>query len=383
MSNDGRYNFSWDSYYTVSNNQKYDLINRIRKLEGTEDPEVIEKLREEWDKIQTEGEDPSLNEKFESEIAKYNERKERVTKSIDGKRALIEKVNAIKDSADFFNTAETLKEYQAQWRDLGYSGKKLNDSLWEEFSAANDYFFNRRSKFYEEQNQQREEAKSIKETLIKEAEEIKDSTDWYKVSRRQRELMDAWRDAGFASREVENELWDRFNAARQHFYKAQEAFFSEVREREDASRKIKETLIEETERLKDSIDFETVRARFDDMMETWKEAGHAGRKHEEALWAKFREGRDHFYARMSETNQSARESRKADIEGKVEELEHRIESIYEMNAVIEAKITQLEDRVDAQEELEETKTYLTNNLATLSELNETLTKLNRELERLS
>ena len=46
-------------------------------------------------------------------------------------------------------------------------------------------------------------------------------------------------------------------------------------------------------------------------------------------------------------------------------------------------ITQLEDRVDAQEELEETKTYLTNNLATLSELNETLTKLNRELERLS
>ena len=383
MSNDGRYNFSWDSYYTVSNNQKYDLINRIRKLEGTEDPEVIEKLREEWDKIQTEGEDPSLNEKFDSEIAKYNERKERVTKSIEGKRALIEKVNAIKDSNDFFNTAEALKEYQAQWRDLGYSGKKLNDPLWEEFSEVNDYFFNRRSEFYDEQNQQREKAKSIKEALIKEAEEIKESTDWYKVSRRQRELMDAWRDAGFASREVENELWERFNSARQHFYKAQEAFFSEVRGREDESRKIKEKLIEETESLKDSVDFETVRTRFDEMMESWKEAGHAGRKHEEALWAKFREGRDHFYARLSDTNQSVRETRKADIEGKVEELEHRIESIYEMNAVIEAKITQLEDRVDAQDELEETRTYLTNNLGTLSELNEELTKLNRELERLS
>ena len=114
MSNDGRYNFSWDSYYTVSNNQKYDLINRIRKLEGTEDPEVIEKLREEWDKIQTEGEDPSLNEKFDSEIAKYNERKERVTKSIEGKRALIEKVNAICNQGGLLkeNCTAQAKEYE-------------------------------------------------------------------------------------------------------------------------------------------------------------------------------------------------------------------------------------------------------------------------------
>ena len=156
MANDERYNFNWDSYYTVSNNQKYDLINQIRKLEGTEDSDVIEKLHEEWNKIQAEGEDPALLEKFDSEIEKFSERKDRVTKSIDSKRELIAKVDALKDSDDFFNVAESLKEYQSQWRDLGYSGKKMNDTLWEEFSKLNDHFFNRRNQFYEDQNQQRE-----------------------------------------------------------------------------------------------------------------------------------------------------------------------------------------------------------------------------------
>lgn len=383
MSNDERYNFNWESYYSASNNQKYDIINQIRKLEGTEEDSVIERLQQDWEKVQSDGEDPALNEKFSNEIEKFNERKERVTKSITSKQELIEKVKKIKDSDDFYNTAETLKEYQSQWRDLGYSGKKMNDQLWEEFSALNDYFFNRRNEFYEDQNVQREDAKVKKEELIKEAEAIQDSTDWYKISRKQRELMDAWREAGFASREVENELWERFNTARQKFYKAQEVFFSELREREAEARKVKEKLIEETEELKDSVDFDEVRNRFDEMMEAWKEAGHSGRKFEEDLWAKFREGRDYFFQRMSEANQSHREERKVEIANKVEDIAHRMETLEEMNSVIEAKITQLESRTDAEEELEETRTYLENNKATITELTNELDTLNRELERIS
>lgn len=384
MANNDRFDFNWDSFYTVSNNQKYEIINEVRRLDGTEDLEVLENLKTEWTKVQTDGDDPALEERFEKEIERYHEKRERVQKSIEGKKALIEKAHEMKDSEDFFVTAEKYKELQAQWREFGYSGREYNDKLWEEFSEVNDYFFERRNQFYEQQNQEREKARERKEELIKQAEEIKDSTDWYNTSKIQRELMDAWRKAGFASREVENELWERFNSARQVFYKNQEAFFTELRAKEAEAKAIKEKLIQETHELKDSFDFDTVRQRFDEIMEEWKAAGHSGRRHEENLWQEFREGRDHFFARMQEAQKQSREERRAEIFDRIDELNHQIDSLEDMKTVIEGKLAQLESRPEDEEtlkEIEETKTYLENNDKQIEAYLEELKNLNDEIER--
>mgnify|MGYP001047234857 FL=1 len=384
MANNDRFDFNWDSFYTVSNNQKYEIINEVRRLDGTEDLEVLENLKTEWTKVQTDGDDPALEERFEKEIERYHEKRERVQKSIEGKKALIEKAHEMKDSEDFFVTAEKYKELQAQWREFGYSGREYNDKLWEEFSEVNDYFFERRNQFYEQQNQEREKARERKEELIKQAEEIKDSTDWYNTSKIQRELMDAWRKAGFASREVENELWERFNSARQVFYKNQEAFFTELRAKEAEAKAIKEKLIQETHELKDSFDFDTVRQRFDDIMEEWKAAGHSGRRHEENLWQEFREGRDHFFARMQEAQKQSREERRAEIFDRIDELNQQIDSLEDMKTVIEGKLAQLESRPEDEEtlkEIEETKIYLENNDKQIEAYLEELKNLNDEIER--
>ena len=53
MANNDRFDFNWDSFYTVSNNQKYEIINEVRRLDGTEDLEVLENLKTEWTKVQT------------------------------------------------------------------------------------------------------------------------------------------------------------------------------------------------------------------------------------------------------------------------------------------------------------------------------------------
>ncbi|NMB18532.1 MAG: DUF349 domain-containing protein [Erysipelothrix sp.] len=384
MANNDRFDFNWDSFYTVSNNQKYEIINEVRRLDGTEDLEVLENLKTEWTKVQTDGDDPALEERFKKEIERYHEKRERVQKSIEGKKALIEKAHELKDSEDFFVTAEKYKELQAQWREFGYSGREYNDKLWEEFSEVNDYFFERRNQFYEQQNQEREKARERKEELIKQAEEIKDSTDWYNTSKIQRELMDAWRKAGFASREVENELWERFNSARQVFYKNQEAFFTELRAKEAEAKAIKEKLIQETHELKDSFDFDTVRQRFDDIMEEWKAAGHSGRRHEENLWQEFREGRDHFFARMQEAQKQSREERRAEIFDRIDELNQQIDSLEDMKTVIEGKLAQLESRPEDEEtlkEIEETKIYLENNDKQIEAYLEELKNLNDEIER--
>lgn len=377
--------FHWESLYSVSNDQKYEIINRVHRLDGTEDEEVIEEFRKEWDEVQTEGDDPNLVNKFENAIERFNEKKERVTKSIDGKKELIAKAHEMKDSEDFYKTAEAFKKLQADWRELGYSGRELNDPLWEEFSEVNDYFFNRRNEFFEQQNEKRAEAKEAKEALIERAEALQDSTDWFKTSKEQREMMEEWKEAGFASREVENALWERFNGARQVFYKAQEAFFKELREQEAVAKEKKEKLIEETHALKDSLDFETTRQRFDEMMEAWKEAGHSGRKHEETLWAQFREGRDHFYTRLSESSSQSREERRTEAFDKIGDLNDKIDRLEDLNAAIKAKLSQLENRPESEDtiqEIEETHIYLEQNERNMDSLLAELRDVEKELDRL-
>ncbi len=386
MENSNRNNdFHWESLYSVSNDQKYDIINRIHRLDGTEDESIIESFKVEWDEVQNEGDDPNLINKFDKAVERFHEKKARVTESISGKQALIAEANEIKDSEDFFKTAESFKKLQAQWRELGYSGKELNDSLWEEFSEVNDYFFNRRSKFFEEQGEKREEAKNLKEALIERAIEIQESTDWFNTSKLQRELMDEWKAAGFASREAENDLWKRFNEARQVFYKAQEAYFKELREKEAVSKAKKEALIEETNNLKDGDDLEAIRARFDEMMEEWKTAGHSGRKFEETLWAQFREGRDHFYERLTNVNSQTREEKRAEAFDRINELNDKIDSLEDLNAAIQAKLSQLESRpedANTIQEIEETRIYLDQNERNIDMLLSELRNAEKGIERL-
>ena len=98
MENNRSNDFHWESLYSVSNDQKYDIINRVHRLDGTEDLSIIESFKKEWEEVQNEGDDPNLINKFEKAIERFEEKKERVGTSIEGKRALIAQANELKDS---------------------------------------------------------------------------------------------------------------------------------------------------------------------------------------------------------------------------------------------------------------------------------------------
>ena len=57
-----------------------------------------------------------------------------------------------------------------------------------------------------------------KEALIKEAEKTSLSDDFKKATEKMTSLMDEWKASGNAGKKTDDELWERFNAARQKFY---------------------------------------------------------------------------------------------------------------------------------------------------------------------
>ena len=73
--------------------------------------------------------------------------KKQQSENLNLKKELLGKVEAIKDSDNWKDTAAELKRIQVQWKKIGYVPKAESDKIWEEFRNACNHFFNRLTKF--------------------------------------------------------------------------------------------------------------------------------------------------------------------------------------------------------------------------------------------
>ncbi len=87
-------------------------------------------------------------------------------KLAEKKREIIEKAKELKDSTDWKETANKLKQLQNQWKKIGHAGVKHEQKLWKEFRSHCDAFFNARQAVFDEKDQEFEANLKLKETVI-------------------------------------------------------------------------------------------------------------------------------------------------------------------------------------------------------------------------
>ena len=113
----------------------------------------VEALRDAFFKV---GKVPSeINEatwaRFKSAVKNFNVLKNSFYKDIKkeqndnliNKQALVKKANDNKDSEDFEATTLLMKQIQEEWKAIGHVPRKFSDSLWTEFKAACNHYFER------------------------------------------------------------------------------------------------------------------------------------------------------------------------------------------------------------------------------------------------
>ncbi|NJQ14330.1 DUF349 domain-containing protein [Streptomyces bohaiensis] len=142
---------------------------------------------------------------------------------------------------------------------------------------------------------QAEESRKAKEALVAEAEELAASEQWRSAGERLRALVDTWKGLPRLDRRTDDELWHRFSQARSAFSKRRKAHFASLDAQREETRRRKEKLIAEAEKLSTSTDWAPTAARYRDLMREWKAAGRAQRDAEEDLWARFRAAQDVFF----------------------------------------------------------------------------------------
>jgi len=140
---------------------------------------------------------------------------------------------------------------------------------------------------------------AAKEAIIREAEGLvryeKFSDGHSKAQRLQREF----KEAGYAGRGKNDELYRRFRAALDTFYEMHKRKRAERDKRFAGIAAKKERLISRARTMSDSTDWKTTADEMKRLMDEWKSLGSAGRA-EEALWRRFNDARQRFFDRRSE-----------------------------------------------------------------------------------
>ena len=125
---------------------------------------------------------------------------------------------------------------------------------------------------------------------------------WKQVTAELGELFDAWQaqqqTGPRLSKGISQQLWKRFRDARAVVDKHRRAFYSELDDTHKVARDAKSRLVERAEALAprgiDGI------PAYRTLLDEWKAAGRAGRKADDALWAKFKAAGDALYAARAE-----------------------------------------------------------------------------------
>lgn len=166
----------------------------------------------------------------------------------------------------------------------------------------------------EERKAAREQAQAAREEIVTEAEALANSTAWKQGGEKFRELVDKWKalpkPAG-DQREATDALWERFRNARRTFDKARKIARDEQEKKRTAALAAKTELVAKAEALSESTDWGATAAAYKDLMDQWRKAGFAGKRDDDALWAKFREAQEKFFG-ARKSLQNARDSEQKD-----------------------------------------------------------------------
>lgn len=255
------------------------------------------------------------------------EKAQKVAEARERKTAIVTEAEKIAGGKDWRNGANRLRDLLTEWKALPRLERSADDELWHRFSTARTTYTRARKAHFAEQAERREGAKAIKERLAKEAEALASSTDWGATASRYRTLMQEWKAAGPAPREVDDALWARFRGAQDAFFAARDAQNAELDREFAANAEVKLGLLAEAEALLPITDLAAAKRAFRDIAEKWDAAGKVPRDQIKPLEGRIRKVEQAIREledaqwRKSDPEKSAR------ADGMVGQLQEAIEKI--------------------------------------------------------
>ncbi len=312
--------------YDFRKNQelKESLCEAAEKLQEVNDPiaafRQLQDLHDQWRSVGPVA--PSLREeiwaRFKAASTVINKRhadhfdaiKAQETANEGAKTSLCEKLEAIDltqltTAKAWEDATKVALSFQDEWRKLGMAGKKVNNQLFDRFRQACDNFFTRKADFYKDIRSEQTDNLQKKIELCERAEALKESTEWRKTTDMLVKLQNDWKAIGPVPHKQSQQIWERFKAACDAFFKAKEEAVGGERAVERANFEKKQEILKAFDALKQNVADATVQG-VRDLMRQWQEIGHVPFKEKEKLHQQYQEYMDFFFEKLDMKGQRRR-----------------------------------------------------------------------------
>lgn len=235
----------------------------------------------------------------------FEEQKLREEENLQKKTELCQKVETLayenaKTYAQWEELTKTVIGWQAEWKNIGFTPRKVNNEIFERFRVACDRFFQAKTAYFKDMREAFAANLAAKNALIEKAEALKDSTDWGSTTNKLVELQKEWKTIGPVAHKVSDSVWKRFNDACNAFFDRKNEANKGQREEEEANMKLKNEVIAELEKLvAEPVDNQLQAVR--DLQARWGEIGHVPFRKKEKMYRRYRDLCDKIYDSLHES----------------------------------------------------------------------------------
>ena len=226
---------------------------------------------------------------------------------------------------DIEKASRDLHDIQERWKQVAEAPRAQAQALWHRYRQAADPIQTRAHEFFAQRAEERKVNLERKLALIERAEALAESTDWIKTADELKKLQHEWQQSGPVPRNDTRATWKRFREACDKFFTRRNADLAERKETWSANLAKKEALCARAEELATSREWDRGASEIRRLQADWKTIGPVRRNKSEAIWQRFRAACDTFFDRYKRRDEIEIESRQADREALIAELEALIQ----------------------------------------------------------
>ena len=224
----------------------------------------------------------------------------------EAKLKLAEMAESLVENENFKDTTLAFKELAEKWKATGHIDRHRNDRLYNRIETARKKFMERKRVFHEEEEKDMIVNLDLKIEIIEKAEVLANSTEWKVATEAFHRLMDQWKAIGKTPNKKNEELWQRFQAARTVFFDRKKAHYNDVQQEQESNYSLKMVLIERAEAIKDSTEWGNTSQAFAAIMEEWKKVGKVQSDKADELWNRLNAAADIFFEAKKRHNEQQR-----------------------------------------------------------------------------
>jgi len=255
-----------------------------------------------------------LEEVFKAEMGVIKERRAELFRqqeaekeeNLKKKLEIIDKIKNMVTSPEEANKSyQDFKALQAEWKEIKSVPAEKANELWRSYQLYVEQFYDLLKLNSEAREYDFKKNLELKTRLCEAAEKLADEEDVISAFHQLQKLHQEYRETGPVSKELREEIWQRFKAASTVVNKRHQQHFEDIRAREEDNLQKKTELCEKVEAIaaeekKGSADWERLTQEIIAIQQEWKTIGFAPQKMNVKIFERFRAACDAFFAAKAE-----------------------------------------------------------------------------------